>query len=273
MPDRTLPDWLTGVWRRLSIETDGSKDTTTQVIWLQTHQCFGDIRIPADRPTNDRSSLADLTAFDAIALSDQQGFAGMTELQESTCQWHRFIDYQPVTGQRDIGTLAWEGDLLIEEGVDADYREEWQRIDDGGGEFTALVVPATASTESGSRPSWQGCLVTAGDRFIYMWNRSQPLPAADSLTALIDSSTPSSEFLAYLDCEISLGVCQSGLVPWEIQLSTMPWREGQSLWSRSDLVIELDQGYIHQRIQNLEGNRTRQWHIHEWGTGLAFAEA
>ena len=53
---------LVGVWQRRSIEKDGQKDTTTQVIWLQTPKCFGDIRIPIDRPKfSSDTSWAELT--------------------------------------------------------------------------------------------------------------------------------------------------------------------------------------------------------------------
>jgi hypothetical protein len=33
----------------------------------------------------------------------------------------------------------------------------------------------------------------------------------------------------YLDCEFSVGRVRGGSVSWEIQLSTLPWREGHHL--------------------------------------------
>jgi hypothetical protein len=259
---------LAGVWQRRSIEKDGQKDMTTQVIWLQTPKCFGDIRIPIDRPKfSSDTSWAELTESDALALSKQQGFAGVTQLEGSLCQWHRYLDYQPFNGLRDIGSLHWEQDILIELGIDSIYKEEWQRLDDGSGDFTALVLSTQQSLESDS--SWQGCLVTAGDYFIYALNRSSPLPASESLTSLLlNSRQDPSQQLRYLDCEISFGRCKLGHIPWQIERSTLPWREEQSLWSLSDLDLDLDNGQVIQTVNHSTEKQTRHWKVWEWGTAL-----
>ena len=181
-----------------------------------------------------------------------------------TCQWHRYIDYQPFTGNRDIGSLQWEGELLIEWGVEANYREEWQRLDDGQSDFTALTLAAVSSSQP-----WQGCLVTAGDYFIYVYNRAIALPPADTLTTLLTSATPDQR-VTYLDCEISFGVCRSGTVPWEIRLSTLPWKQGRSLWNLANLQLDPDQGHILQTTHHDNESQTQHWKIQEWGTGIIF---
>lgn len=35
--------------------------------------------------------------------------------------------------------------------------------------------------------------------------------------------------MEYLDCEFSVGRVRGGTVPWEIERSTLPWREGRPL--------------------------------------------
>lgn len=232
-----VPEQLTGVWRRLSIETEnGQRDTTTQVIYLQTSSHFADIRIPGDRPDlSTKTTLAELPESEKIALSKQQGFAGITAVSDSICQWHRYIDYQPPTPLRDIGLLEWQNDILIETGIDVVYREEWQRIDDGQGKFTAIVIPADAEATAASA-GWRACLITVGDHFIYAHSRAVPLPPAHALTDLI-AGQDSMLQTAYLNCELSYGLCRSGQVPWQIQLSTLPWREKRSLWDTADATI------------------------------------
>jgi hypothetical protein len=101
---------------------------------------------------------------------------------------------------------------------------------------------------------------------MYVKNRPVPLPSADSLTTLL-TTTPHLQ-TSHLDCEISFGVCQSGTVPWEIRLSTLPWREGRSLWSLSDLAIDLDGQQVIQTVSTAQGNETYHWQIQEWGTGF-----
>jgi hypothetical protein len=56
------------------------------------------------------------------------------------------------------------------------------------------------------------------------------LPAAASLDALIATTHATrSEIIAYLDCELSVGRIRGGSTPWEIQYSTLPWREARHL--------------------------------------------
>jgi hypothetical protein len=260
----TIPTWLAGVWKRLSLETEDGRDTTTQVIYLQTPSCYGDLRIPVDRPElGDRTSLTDLTTAEILALSKQQGFSGIAIVNDNRCQWHRYIDYQPPTPFRDIGTLQWDGELWIEEGIDAPYREEWQKIDDGNGDFSALVLPSDVEGR------WKACIVTAGDWFVYSRNRLDGLPNADSLETLVTQTSDLTQQQTLLDCEISVGRCASGQVPWEIQQSTLPWREGQALWAGSTLEINLSDGHVVQTV-NSPNLSSLQWDICAWGTGKVF---
>lgn len=284
-----VPDWMRGLWRRLSIETEeGQRDTDTQVFYLQTSLCFGDLRIPGNRPDLSRSSFSFLTPAEALLLAQQHGFAGIVQFDQgnpqSRCQWIRQIDYQPPQPVRDIGILYWQDDRLIEEGLDQIYREEWQKVDDGQGDFTALVL---ADERPDPAVTWQASLVIAGDYFIYSVNRSLPLPSDCSLAdcSLADRLTDSAEpekWQDYLNCEISFGRCRSGVVPWEIQRSTIPWREGSALWSIADLAIDLEHQQVIETVngtvnctancRNTAENQPeiRQWQIWEWGTGQAF---
>jgi hypothetical protein len=255
---------LVGVWRRRSIKTeDGRKDTTTRVFWLQAHACFGDIRIPIDRPPClDRRSLGELTEWEAIALSAQQGFGGITHIEGDTCQWHRHVDYQPPNGSRDIGSLAWERDILIELGVEATYREEWERLDDGSSGCIALVLEPDESLDASSR--WQGCFVLVGDYFVRILEHRIALPKADSLKDLLEATSDSTQQRDYLNCEISFGRRSGGQIPWEIELSTLPWREGRSLWAMDDLTVDLDRKYLTQIVRDDAAPQVRRWKIWEW---------
>lgn len=280
--ENAVPDWLRGLWKRLLIETgDGQRDTETQVFYLQTPTCFGDLRIPADRPDLKQEKFSSLTQADVLALSRQQGFAGIAQFEQKgfeqgCCQWMRYIDYQPPQPVRDIGLLYWKNDILIEEGIDQQYREEWQKVDDGNGDYTALVLIQDGMSDVSA--TWQASLVIAGDYFVYSQNRSLPLLPNCTLTDCVLHPAAIQKQQDYLACEISFGRCRSGLVPWEIQRSTIPWREGTALWSISDLVIDLENRRVLQTVQqedtvdNQQKNRQeiREWQICEWGTGQVF---
>ena len=229
-----VPTWLRGLWRRRSIEyPDGRRDDTTVVYWLQAESAFADIRIPGHRPDlRARGGLTGLSEEERAALALQAGFAGWTELTGDRCRWHRTIDYQPPSGVPDEGRLRLHDSVLIEEGVHDPYVEVWEPIECNvqlGPADIATVRPTCVAhhTEaSGRRES----LVVCGDVFIYARDRATALPQAVSLEALVRAAAGRpSELVHLLDCEISFGLCRGGRVPWEIRLSTLPFREGGGL--------------------------------------------
>jgi hypothetical protein len=92
----------TGLWRRtLLIEADGSRDTSTGVVWLQG----------------------------ISAYADSRGFAGHLHQNGAVFEWHRDVDVEPPGPLPDAGSMHWDGDTLVETGVYADYVEHWVRDD------------------------------------------------------------------------------------------------------------------------------------------------
>jgi hypothetical protein len=90
----------TGVWRRtLLVDADGSRDTGTDVLWLQS----------------------------ISAYVDNRGFAGELLRNGTVFEWRRDIDTGPPQPVPDVGEMRWEGDTLVETGVHADYVEHWVR--------------------------------------------------------------------------------------------------------------------------------------------------
>jgi hypothetical protein len=223
----SVPDWLCGLWRRRSIRfADGHHDDTTVVYWLQTPSAFADIRIPADRPpVGERDGLDQLTDGELLALTRQAGFAGWTELSGTRCRWHRQIDYQPPSGLPDEGLLHRGDGVLVEEGVHEPYLEIWEAVPCGAAPSPAALAPAQRAAASA-----RGRLVTLGNVFLFARDRRPPLAGAANLAALLPDGRPHRPtLLDLLDCELSFGRCRGGSVPWEISLSTLPHRQGQSL--------------------------------------------
>lgn len=100
-----------GLWRRtLLIDADGTRDTTTDVRWLQGSTAFVDLRTPL--PPSDPAG--------------QDGFAGWLRQNGEVFTWDRFVGLQP-QGHPDEGRMRWDGDTLVEVGVHLDYQEYWVR--------------------------------------------------------------------------------------------------------------------------------------------------
>jgi hypothetical protein len=225
-----VPAWLRGVWTRDWIQEGKAKSNTLDVHYLQTSTYFADIRIPRDRPRYPNAkSFADLTDQQLRLLARQNGFAGLTTTSGAVATWNHDIQFQPSDGAPDRGRLQRiDQGRMLEHGLDGSYIEAWKSTSGSEGRFLVIRVEHAGRLVK--------TLVVVGNQFIYVRNRAVDLPTAESFEALIDSSKASrAQIEAYLDCEFSVGRVQGGSVLWEIQQSTLPWREGGHL----DFVEEI----------------------------------
>ena len=174
-------------------------------------------------------------------LAQQRVFAGHTTLVGTTATWHHQIDFQPPDGKEDIGRLdLLAGRRMHESGLDGSYTESWKSATDGDGRF--LVI----QTERDGRP--QRLLLVAGDYLVFVRNRTKDLPRAASLDSLIASTHASrAQIIKYLDCDFSFGRVRGGLIAWEIQRSTLPWREGHRLEFVDELKVVTEGNRVLQR--------------------------
>ena len=211
-----------GLWRRRLLETAGQTDRRTAVYWLQTGSLYADLRIPADRGR--RGRLGRMTHAGLRALARQQGFAGALEVEDDVLTWRRWLDYQP-TAVPDVGRVHFEGPLLVEHGMYAAYREEWQCLQASGDDSLALVLEDEFDPNR-CPIDRTGVLVALKGYFMIALARPEPLPPATDLAALVDSEAYTLDAKRrFLNCAIELGVRQGG-GRWELQLSTLPHHEG-----------------------------------------------
>lgn len=211
---------LSGLWRRTSIGwPDGRTDTETEVFWLQGPRHYADLRIPAGRSASPYATcLRDLEPAMLRFMARQEGFFGRFDIVDSIGRWQRRFNYQPDTGVADRGALAFEDGILVERGIELPYVEHWSR-QSAGGDAMALVL----ATETGM----PGCLVTAGDAFIYARGRATTLPQGATLSGLIDGAASLQAAQDIFDCEISFGRRHAG--DWRIERSSHCFREGATL--------------------------------------------
>jgi hypothetical protein len=152
-------------------------------------------------------------------LARQEGFFGTLEVSSSIGHWRRAFDYQPPTGREDRGRLTFEDDVLIERGVEAPYIEHWVRE-----RPTEEVMALSLTTDAQPRT---GCLVLAGDAFMYAISRSVKLPHGADLAACLKAAASLEEAQDLFDCEISFGRVRDR--QWRIERSNLPFREGHRL--------------------------------------------
>jgi hypothetical protein len=218
-----VPDAYLGVWqRRLLTTTAGVRDESSDVFWLQGARLHADLRIPQPTPAPRALSIETCTHAEQQALAGHSGFAGLTEVEGERCQWHRLLDYQPARDQADVGRMRFEhSERLVEDALDGSYREIWHRLPESLGSNWGLWLQAASSAR-------QGCLLVAGDYFLFAAERPCPLPPGGTLHERLAAVSPA-ERLQLLACELSFGRHRGGATPWRISHSTLPGRAGQAL--------------------------------------------
>ncbi len=229
----TVPRALLGCWARRSIQfSNGTDDTTTRVIWVQTLSGLGDIRIPAARPDlRERAGLSDCSKAELLALAEQDCFCGVTLFDPQaqpfpTASWpveSHLFRFQPIITFPEPGWMEWleGGKRMIERAPSGAYVEDWQLQPDSqsyGAHLTQRDAPSLT------------CLYVAGDQAIFARNRLKLLPTDKTLLELAhDAGYDEWRLREMLDCEFSYACRERPGGDYVIEASTFPWREGQTL--------------------------------------------
>jgi hypothetical protein len=220
-----VPSDLVGLWCREVLTAPGFRDETTRVVWLQTQSWYGDLRVAADRPSI--AAAGDLSAYDdpqLIALARVQGFAGQLRAVDGVCYWRRDMDLQPPSPDPDEGRYSISGDVMIEDGIHADYQEIWRRAADSTG--------PTAAFRRDAADGRAGLLVMAGRFLLAFVARADAGPPAGSLADAVTAALQAGD---RSKAEDLLGACvrfceKEGQGQWITTLSSQPWQEGVPIW-------------------------------------------
>ncbi len=228
MPALRDPAELCGLWRRSLIEwPEGRRDTSSSVRWLQGIRAFIDLRQPADGDRVAHARCRDgLSIDDCLWLARQEGFAGHIGFDGAHFEWLRSIDFQPKARHPDAGSLAWEGDVLVERGRDSDYVEHWRR------EASRATRPVGALALRAIDAATTAVLLRVGRDFMFARDRAVVPSAHRTLGECVSQAPTLLHSQQLVDCEISAGtVSADGL---RILASTLPYRIGDVVDPRID---------------------------------------
>lgn len=253
------PDQFIGSWQRTTPDNARS-------FWLQSRHLYAYLTIPHDRPDfSGKSSLAECSFDELMWLAGQDGAAGACIIESSdVLHRRRQIDYAPTRGKPFLRRMRREDSLLHEESLRGTDQVTWQNISGDNAEIIAFRFQDESLSADFAEP-YKGVLLIAGDCFMFARDRSVYALQAESLQVLAECKDYGvEELIPLLDFEISYGLRTGGALPWEIKLSTLPFREGKALLSPNafDAIIA-----NWQRLpQKFERNREiymRRWSLDE----------
>lgn len=214
------PPWFRGVWRREWVRYGEGEPFEDRIVRdVQTPSVFGSVRIPIDRPAV--KSFADATDAELESLSAQKGFAGIATFEDDVATWHHAIDFQQP--ETDTAKIVQHGtNTVLEVGLQNEFAELWWNLAPHDSRYLGIEVMRDDRIHE--------LLAVVGDHFVYARNRARDWAPP----------TTRAELIELLDCELAYGHVRGGKAPWRITLSTLPWREGQSI----DFVAVRDAGNV-----------------------------
>ena len=228
---------LQGHWQRNWLRAPGFEDSTTRVHWVQAGQWCADIRVQLVRPSLATGALAAMAPAELAVLLSAEGFAGRTTLEGDICTWHRDWNWRGFPCPVDAGTLWFDPEgRLIEDGVHADYREEWQAVP--GGHWTALAFEGAGA---------EGLLIANETQFLLGLGQRNAPALSGLAAALLDGLLPLAAAEAAFASVYVIGHWQgrTGVA----DLSTQPFCEGQAVLQRDNAMARLTLPDFHGRIQ------------------------
>lgn len=195
--------------------------------WVQAGKWCADIRVPLDRPLSNAASLSALSGPDLAQLLAAEGFAGHTTLAGDTCTWTRTWNWRGFPCAVDVGRLWFDqAGLLIEDGVHADYREEWEQVPSDP--WQAFAV------ESGFG---SGLLITNNRDFVLGLGQQEAAAWPHLANALQSGeASPADAAQAFLSVYV-MGHWDGA---WGVaDLSTQPFCEGYAVLARHENTLTL----------------------------------
>ncbi len=234
-----------GLWRRRLLETEILHDTDSEVWRLQTGQLYADLH---------------LSSSDSGRIGLRRGVAGELQMQGDMLTWQSWFANLAPTDIGDCGHVWLEGQKLITQSARTSGLEIWERVTPPTDDRLALVLQDECSAYGDWR-SRRGLFAVFGEHFVLALDRSLCLAGGGR------AAKPQQRTFAVfrLDPEISFGV-RHGRVSWEIQRSTLPYREGQSLLAAHGLPEPVSPSEWRQQVQI--PSAFRRWRVAEIGPGF-----
>jgi hypothetical protein len=255
-----VPEWTLGCWRRRCITfANGEEDTTTQVIWVQSHDLTGDIRAPKVRPPLiGKAHLGDCTDAELACLARAEGFVAQTSWRDGLMSWDAFAAFQPYDRWPEPGRLERVGACLIEWAPSGVYVEDWRLQPGSSGLSVGLRLVSETRLNGEERPR-EGGLVIAGDHALMVLGRRAFSPPGRAWELIATAEDPLQMASIAFDCQVSYALRQDAR--YVVALSIDPFANGLPLFMEDGFEMGEAADELIQRPGPGELWNLRRWKI------------
>jgi len=213
-----VPDWALGCFRRRSITYfDGTCDTSTQVVWLQSRGLTLDYRFPVERAT------------EPVRRAEQtEAGAAHTQWDGTHMRWEDWVAFQTHGRWPEPGRLTRVGDCLIEFAPSGAYVEDWRAQPPGNGPLIGLELVEERERD-GAVLHQGGALVVCGEHAGFVRGRTSELPEGRLADYVARNRENPAALQAVFEFEAGYGRWNGDEDVFRVELATHPEREGTSL--------------------------------------------
>jgi hypothetical protein len=249
-PPHGVPDWTHGCFKRRSITFfSGVEDTATEVIWLQSRGLTADFRRSSPAHEVRRTELAELPVEQLVALARVEGGLARTRWDGELMHWSQWASFQTHAKWPEPGRLERVGASLIEFAPSGAYVEDWRFQPSGAGPFIALSLLDERDLDSDELTHRGGGLIVCGSQAAFVRGRTEPLPAGRVEDFVRAHAGDAASLARVFSFDASYGTASSELGDFRVQLSTLPWREGEPLLSLEGFSHHRELGLVLQRVE------------------------
>jgi hypothetical protein len=225
-----VPAWALGCFRRRSITFfDGTEDTTTEVLWLQSRGLTADFRRRGSvARAASVGAIGQLAESERLALARVEGGMARTSWDGRLMAWTGWEAFQNHARWPEPGRLERVGSCLVEHAPSGAYVEDWRTEPCGPGPLIGLWLLEERDRDSALTLHRGGGVIVCGQRAAFVRGRPAPLPEGERLEALVVGERATPERLAAVfSCDAAFGEARGAALV--VTHATLPWREGSVL--------------------------------------------
>jgi hypothetical protein len=269
-----VPAWTWGCWGLRGISfAGGQEDARLSAVRLQGQGLTGELRIPAWRPeVAARASLEACTVEELLELSAVDGGVADAAFSNGEMSWDNASSFQPYARWPEPGQMQRVGTSLVEFAPSGAWMQDWRLEPGSGGLHAALRLMFETGLDGLTRPR-DGGLIVCGEHCLFSLDRRRPLPSdAPVQQQMRQAGDPFAFAEMAFDGETSYARRQPD-GSYKVELSTDPFREGQTVPVTADFIPTSISEVLRQVIGEGPDRIVRQWRIDTLIADAAIAAA
>lgn len=202
-PERSVPDWMLGFFKRYSISfANGLTDLKTHVCWLQSRNFSIDLRLPSDLDQVAAKPLVEYTEEELQQLANYEGWLAASDWDGMMLSWQEAnASFQLHNRWTEPAILKRVGNCMVEFCPSDAYVEDWRLQPSNSGPLIGLNLIEERNLSTGAVRHEGGGLIVCGEYAGLVLGRGQDIPGrvdGTTLKSLVAQASGHADLLSNL---------------------------------------------------------------------------